>query len=98
TRSYLKAVPVSQYRQHLPSLLDDSAARQLLSTGTPIKAPPSTLWAILDNLFNIKQPTLLQLERFRERKQLLGVSVDQFLGSLRDLAKNLYAVEDRIKI
>ncbi|OON19320.1 hypothetical protein X801_04812, partial [Opisthorchis viverrini] len=93
-RSYLKAVPVSQYGHQL----DDSAARQLLSTGTQIEAPPATLWAILDDLFNIRQPTLLQLERFRERKQLPGESMDQILGSLKDLATNIYAVEDRIKI
>ncbi|OON24011.1 hypothetical protein X801_00066 [Opisthorchis viverrini] len=78
--SYLKAVPVSQYGQYMLSLLDNSAARQLLSTGIPIEAPPTTLWAVLDDLFNIRQPTLLQLERFRERKQLSGESVDQFLG------------------
>ncbi|OON21838.1 hypothetical protein X801_02264, partial [Opisthorchis viverrini] len=75
-----------------------TAARHLLSTGTPIEAPPATLWAILDGLFNIRQPTLLQLERSRERKQLPGESVHQFLGSLRDLATKIYAVEERIKI
>ncbi|OON15509.1 hypothetical protein X801_08689, partial [Opisthorchis viverrini] len=97
-RSYLKAVPVAQYGQYLLSLLDVSAARQLLSTGTPIEAPPATLWAVLDNLFNIRQPTLLQLERFRERKQLPGESVDQFLGTLRDLATNICPLEDRTRV
>ncbi|OON23372.1 hypothetical protein X801_00721 [Opisthorchis viverrini] len=98
SRSYLKAVLVPQYGHYLLSLLDDYAARQLLLTGTPIEAPPATLWAILDDLFNIRQQTLLQLERFRERKQLPSESVDQFLGTLRDLATKIYAVEDRTKV
>ncbi|TGZ69633.1 hypothetical protein CRM22_003628 [Opisthorchis felineus] len=96
-RSYLKEVPAAQYGQYLLSLLDDSAARQLLSTGTSIEAPPAALWEILDDLFNVRQPTLLQLERFRERKQLPGESVDQFMVSLRSLATKIYAPEDRIK-
>ncbi|TGZ63942.1 hypothetical protein CRM22_006622 [Opisthorchis felineus] len=40
---------------------------------------------------------MLQLERFRERKQPPGESVDQFMGSLRKLATKIYAPEDRIK-
>ncbi|TGZ65774.1 hypothetical protein CRM22_005690 [Opisthorchis felineus] len=77
-RSYLKEVPAAQYGQYLLSLLDDSAARQLLSTGTSIEAPPAALWEILDDLFNVRQPTLLQLERFRERKQLPEVPAAQY--------------------
>ncbi|TGZ60661.1 hypothetical protein CRM22_008412 [Opisthorchis felineus] len=96
-RSYLIGVPAAQYGECLLSLLDDSAARQLLSTGTSIEAPPATLWEILDDLFNVRQPTLLQLERFRERKQLPGESEDQFMGSLSNLATKIYAPEDRIK-
>ncbi|TGZ72702.1 hypothetical protein CRM22_001929 [Opisthorchis felineus] len=97
TRSYHKKVPAAEYGQYLFSLLDDSAARQLLSTGTSTEAPPATLWEILDDLLNVRQPTLLQPKRLRERKQLLGESVDQFMGSLRNLAAKIYAPEDRIK-
>ncbi|TGZ63693.1 hypothetical protein CRM22_006781 [Opisthorchis felineus] len=79
------------------SLLDDSAARQLLSTGTSIEVPPAALWEISDDLFKARQPTLLQLERLRERKQLPGESVDQFVVSLRTLATKIYAPEDRVK-
>ncbi|OON21264.1 hypothetical protein X801_02842 [Opisthorchis viverrini] len=75
------------YGQYLLGLLDDSAARQLLKTGTSIEAAPATLWAILGDLFNIS-----------EQKQLPGKSVDQFLVSPRDLATNIYAAEDRRKI
>ncbi|TGZ72485.1 hypothetical protein CRM22_002058 [Opisthorchis felineus] len=96
-RSYLKEVLAAQYGQYLLSLLDDSAARQLLSTGTSIEVPPATPWVILDDLFNVRQPTLLQLERFRERKHLPGDSIDQFMGSLRNLATKICAPEDRVK-
>ncbi|TGZ65771.1 hypothetical protein CRM22_005687 [Opisthorchis felineus] len=97
TPSYLKQIPADQYEQYLPSLLDDSAAGQLLSTGTPIEAPPATLWAIIDDFFNVRQPALLRLERFRGRKQLPGESVYRFIGSLRNLATKIYAAEYRIK-
>ncbi|TGZ73169.1 hypothetical protein CRM22_001672, partial [Opisthorchis felineus] len=83
--------------QYLLSLLDDSVARQLLSAGTPIASPPATLWGILDDLFKVKQPTLLQLERFRERKQLPGEFVDQFMESIKNPATKICAPEDRIK-
>ncbi|TGZ50030.1 hypothetical protein CRM22_010878 [Opisthorchis felineus] len=55
------------------------------------------MWGILDDFFNVRQPTLLQLERFREGKQLPGESVDQVLGSLRNIATQIYAPEDRIE-
>ncbi|KER27100.1 hypothetical protein T265_05794 [Opisthorchis viverrini] len=82
----------SAYATHVPTNAASGAGNSLQV------APPATLWAVLDDLFNIRQPTLLQLERFRERKQLPGESVDQFLGALRDLATRVYAVEDRTKV
>ncbi|KER26570.1 hypothetical protein T265_06214 [Opisthorchis viverrini] len=50
----------------------------------------------LRNHINLDDLLILFLDR--DRKQLLGESVDQFLESLRDLATKIYAVEDRIKI
>ncbi|BHF62223.1 hypothetical protein SprV_0200520400 [Sparganum proliferum] len=85
-QNFLRAVPSKHAGSYLVSLLDDSAARQVMATGVSLDAPVSEIFKTLSELFDHGLAPSLALEAFWSRRQLATESVDAYAGALRELA------------
>nr|VZI08406.1 unnamed protein product [Spirometra erinaceieuropaei] len=75
-QNFLRAVPFKHAGSYLVSLLDDSAARQVMATGVSLDVPVSEILKTLSDLFDHGPAPSLALEALWSRRQLTTESVD----------------------
>ncbi|OON18051.1 hypothetical protein X801_06104 [Opisthorchis viverrini] len=92
-RPFLESVPTDQFGVFLVSLLDDDALCQVQVSGILLTSRPKILWSLLEELFRCVQLALMSLEKFWERKQLQGETVDQYVAVLREIAAKAFPNE-----
>ncbi|KAF7234328.1 hypothetical protein EG68_12087 [Paragonimus skrjabini miyazakii] len=83
---YLANVPERSMEPYILSFLSEEAARMFRTTGVRPIAPASVIWEALRQLFEKLELPAVYGERFFNRHQRPGESVDSFLRGLQELA------------